>query len=94
MIDTISFSSLLLALLGWTLNTWLFLTLLRLLLHPVTAVRSNEKYRSLQRLTDDIPQYVASWITKHQSIRPAAWVPWAIVIVAVLLIEKVLRLLS
>ena len=94
MIHAISAPSLLLALLGWTFNTWLLLSLIRFLLYPIEAVRSHEKYRSLQHLTDDIPHFVGSLITKYQSRTPPTWVPWIIVIVVVLLSGKILRLLS
>lgn len=79
-----------LILIVWTIDTWLFLASLRLILGRVARIRDNQLYLSLRALTDGIPTCVDEWLALQRLQRNPRWLPWLVVLSGVVVIRHLL----
>jgi hypothetical protein len=70
-----------LLLVAWTLDVYVFLACLRLLLARVTGETAAAVCRGLRVIVDPLPAAIGRWLVFGNS-RPRAWLPWLIVILA------------
>ena len=71
------------------LNTWLFLAGLRLALGQCRSSRAASWAHSMAALTDGIPSSLEQWLSRRGHA-VASWLPWAVVIVASLIVRHAL----
>ena len=93
MIIQTSIVGVLLMMILWAADSYLFMVSLRLMLGLLPAIRSSRFFFGLREVTDGIPRRVDEWLTTWRRRSSAPSLPWIIVIVTTVIIRYVLRLL-
>ena len=75
-------------LLIWSIDLWLLLASVRLILGWIPA--AGRACQALSRLTDPVPQVVHGWLSRRRQKPVPAWLPWLIVTVSSLLLRHIL----
>lgn len=79
-----------LTLMAWALDSYLFISLFRLLLGLSVRGAASEFCRHLRYLTDTPPRIVDKWLALYARTNPAPWLPWAIVMTAGFMVRQIL----
>ena len=76
----------------WALDMYLFLLIAYSVLTRLSGERASQLCSCLKLFTEPLPQVVKRWLGRHTSTPVKQWVPWAVVILACLIIRHVLIL--
>jgi len=69
-----------LVLIVWLIDVYLVLTSVRLVLGRFEGGRALAAARSLERLTDPLPQAIHAWLSRKRRRSTASWPAWLIVL--------------
>ncbi len=64
----------------WTIDSLLFLTLIRLALRKSSAIRSTEAYKGLRHLTDPLHAIAERCVNRGHAGPPRPWLPWLLIV--------------
>ena len=78
----------LLFLLAGTLDLYLFIAMLRLILGRVPAVRAAPAFSLLREFADPAPRYVDHWLARRWQCPTPGWVSWGAVLTGVLIARQ------
>lgn len=87
MIVRTSIFALPLLILVWSLDLYVFLACLRLLLARFRGPRTRSMCLWLQQATDFLPARVCQWIALRRRRYPPPWLPWVVVIMGCLVVR-------
>ena len=76
----------------WALDVYLFLTVVRLVLGRIRNPKVIRVSLALVPLTDPLPNALSHWLLARRSKPVPLWLPWAIVMVAVVVFRQLLAL--
>ena len=82
--------NLLLLLLRWLIEFYLFLTALRLTMYLNASCRRSHCYGQVKLLTDPFPKLVGKHLAKPKKAPTQPWLCWLIVIVAAFVLRQIL----
>jgi hypothetical protein len=74
----------------WSLDAWLWLASLRLILDKLPSVRINHFCQSLRQFTDPLPNAVNRWISLWTRKPIPTWFMWLLTLVAVIVLRHLL----
>ena len=77
-----------LAILAWSLDAWLWLASIRLLLGHIMS--DNSTCHAIVRLTDPLPQYVRQVTSAWTRRNIAVWVSWVITFICMIILRHTL----
>lgn len=69
-----------LLLIVWLIDVYLVLTSVRLVLSRLESGRALAAARSLERLTDPLPQAIHAWLSRKRRRSTGSWPAWLIVL--------------
>jgi len=76
--------------LTWLIESYLFLTAMRLIMAVSQTARQSQFYYQLKLITDSLPNVVSRVITKGRNVSPPGWLSWLIVIALACIVRQVL----
>jgi hypothetical protein len=76
----------------WTLDAWLWLACIRLILDKIPSVRMNIFCQSLRQLTNPLPNTINRWFSRFTRKLMPAWLKWSTAIVAAIILRHLLIL--
>jgi len=82
--------NLLLLILRWLIEFYLFLTALRLAMSLVAGCRQSQCYGQVKLLTDPFPKLVGKYLTKKRKAPTQLWLSWLIVISTMFVLRQIL----
>ena len=76
----------------WTVDLYLFLACIRLILGRFVTTQANSVYPVLQGVVDPLPCALERWLSAWRGRSVPKWLPWLVVVIAVVLIRQLLIL--
>ena len=74
----------------WIIDCYLFLAVVRLLLHRRKAPKAVAIHSTLRTVTDYLPQAVHGWISSRRTRPTPSWLSWLLVISTVIIVRHLL----
>ena len=82
--------NLLLLIVRWLIEFYLFLTALRLVMSPSASCRRSLYYGQIKLLTDPFPKLVGKQLAKLRKAPTQSWLCWIIVITTAFVLRQIL----
>ena len=82
-----------LVLLIWSVDVYLLIVSLRLILGQLSATRNSRLRQAFQEIVDPIPNRVSAWLQERRDRPSPGWAPWIIVIGVGLVVRHLLVLI-
>jgi len=74
----------------WTMDMFLVLSAIRLVLGHLSNARARGARAGLQRITDSVPEAISGWLSRRRQKPVPPWLPWLIVFIAAFLVQHLL----
>ena len=84
--------TLLLLILLWSINAWLFMATVRLLIDKFSSNPSGKICQCLSEIVDPLPNRIDRWIFSGTKQRIPAWLTWVTTFVALIIVRHFLIL--